>query len=255
MGEQNRAVMVAGAALHVTEQGDPAGRSLLFLHGGGGSAQDFAALLPHFEDCRCVLLDSCGHGRSTLGTAALRYPQLARDAEAVIAACGMQAPVLVGHSDGGIAALHVAAAGRVPLGGIAVMAANGAAPSDAVIAGILSQVSAESWRQKFPDSTARYERINPAPDLAALIAALRELWCDTQMGNYPDAALLAQVNCPALVLGGEQDFLVPQQETVALAEAIPGAALELLAGEGHDFPETAPQQTAAALRRFLHSLP
>lgn len=255
MHAQGRQITTEGAALHVQEQGTPSGRCVLFLHGGGGSLQDFAALQPHFKDCRCVLMDSRGHGRSALGDRALRYPQLARDVEAVVAACGLQAPVLVGHSDGGIAALHVAAAQRLRLGGLAVMGANGGPPAAEVIDGILSKVSAQSWRQMFPDSTARYERINPAPDLERLIDTLRDLWCDTRAGNYPEAEILARINCPTLVLGGDQDQLVPPQETEALAAAIPGATLGLLPSCGHDFPETAPQQTAAALRRFLQQLP
>ncbi|WP_323781970.1 alpha/beta hydrolase [Leisingera sp.] len=255
MHAQNRKIITEGAALHVQEQGDPAGPPLLFLHGGGGSLQDLAGLLPYFGGYRCVLMDSRGHGGSALGDLPLTYPQLARDAEAVIAACGLEAPVLVGYSDGGIAALHAAAAGRVRLGGIVTMAANGSPPSAQVIETIYATVTASGWREMFPVSSALYDRINPAPDLERLLSELGKLWCNTDPGNYPDAARLARISCPALVLGGDSDRLVPRAETLALAEGIAGAALGLLPFAGHDFPETAPKATAAAVQQFLAQLP
>lgn len=46
-------------------------------------------------------------------------------------------------------------------------------------------------------------------------------------------ALLARFPSSALVIGGEQDQLVPRTALAALAAGIPGARLALLPGAGH----------------------
>jgi pimeloyl-ACP methyl ester carboxylesterase len=41
---------------------------------------------------------------------------------------------------------------------------------------------------------------------------------------------------PTLVVHGDADRLVPLENGVATAEAIPGARLEIVEGMGHDYP-------------------
>ena len=40
MSERERRIEIDGASLRVVERGDPAGRPLLFLHGGMGTLHD-----------------------------------------------------------------------------------------------------------------------------------------------------------------------------------------------------------------------
>ncbi|MCD9028354.1 alpha/beta hydrolase [Luteimonas sp. BDR2-5] len=244
---------VEGARLHVETQGPASGRELLFLHGGGTSLDDWDPLTGAFDDCRCVLLDSRGHGASTLGTRTLDYPLLARDAAAVMARLGMRRPVVVGHSDGGIAALHLAARGEVPIAGLVTIGAHASPPHDDIMRDIFDTLTADRWRARFPDAVALYGRLNPEPDFDRLFHALVAMWRNRAPGNYPSQSVTS-ISCPALIIGGDDDHLVPRGDTLELAAAIEGARLGLIPFGSHVPHLDAPDTIAAYIRRFLEDL-
>jgi pimeloyl-ACP methyl ester carboxylesterase len=79
------------------------------------------------------------------------------------------------------------------------------------------------------DRAARaYDRaFHPAGVARQLVAAL---------ASGARTELLRSVKCPALVIHGKEDPLVPVEAGIDTARAIPGADLLVLAGMGHDFP-------------------
>lgn len=243
-----RFIDVAGGARLRTRASGPAGKpAMLFLHGGGTSLDDFDALTARFGDVRCVAVDTRGHGGSTLGTLPLRYPLLADDAETVLAAYDLTDVLVVGHSDGGIAALHLAARRCPRVRAIVTIGADAEAPDDQTQA-LYRAMTADTWRARFPEGVAQYERRNPQPDFDRLFDALRDLWLATQ-DNYP-AALVASIACPALILGGDADHLVPRAVTVALADTVPTAALGVVPFGGHVLHQDMPDLVAGFIRRF-----
>jgi 3-oxoadipate enol-lactonase len=56
---------------------------------------------------------------------------------------------------------------------------------------------------------------------------------------------------PTLVIGADDDVLAPVAVTRAVADAIPGARYELLAGTGHMMNLEVPDAFNALLRDFL----
>ncbi len=95
---------------HYLEWGAPQHPPVLLLHGGNQSAHSWDLVSLHLADrYRVVAPDQRGHGDSewsresdyTLGA-------LARDAAALIRERGMQRPIIVGHSMGGMVALLLA---------------------------------------------------------------------------------------------------------------------------------------------------
>jgi len=64
-------------------------------------------------------------------------------------------------------------------------------------------------------------------------------------------ALLSGLQCPALVICGNEDALTPPAESEAMAAAIPDADLVLLPGAGHLSNLEAPMAFTDALTRFL----
>jgi pimeloyl-ACP methyl ester carboxylesterase len=62
---------------------------------------------------------------------------------------------------------------------------------------------------------------------------------------------LAAIRCPAVVICGRQDTLLPLEVHEEMARGIPGAALELIDDCGHLAPLERPAEVAAALRRLL----
>ena len=85
--------------------------AIVLLHGGLGSAEDFAPLLPRLQaHFRILAIDTRGHGRSTRGDVPLTYAQTADDARQIIEAVGLRQFHLFGFSDGGVTAYRIAAA-------------------------------------------------------------------------------------------------------------------------------------------------
>ena len=87
-----------------------AGDPVILLHGGRASSltwgHQIAALVAGGH--RVILIDSRGHGRSTLGDRGLSYALMAQDVVAVMDRLRLHRAALVGWSDGAIVGLAVA---------------------------------------------------------------------------------------------------------------------------------------------------
>src|SRR5215218_2696360 len=95
-----RSIDVEQATLHVEDHGS--GAPVVLLHAGLSSSATWAAILPHLVgDFRVITPDTRGHGRSTNASGQLSYAQLADDVAALIAALGLDRPIVGGYSDGG----------------------------------------------------------------------------------------------------------------------------------------------------------
>ncbi|WP_413184176.1 alpha/beta fold hydrolase [Paraburkholderia sacchari] len=108
-----RLVDIDGERIHYAEygHGDGGGPPIVFVHGLCGQMRNFAYLPLEAlaREHRVILLDRPGSGYSTRGAqppANIRAQ--ARTVARLIAALGLEAPVLVGHSLGGAIALAVA---------------------------------------------------------------------------------------------------------------------------------------------------
>lgn len=72
-----------------------------------------------------------------------------------------------------------------------------------------------------------------------------------QSGLQRDGIAAASLTCPTLVIGAEQDPLRSAQETRELAEAIPGATLDVIEQSGHMLPLEQPQALVDAIKAWL----
>jgi len=62
---------------------------------------------------------------------------------------------------------------------------------------------------------------------------------------------LGEITCPALFIQGDKDVGVKPANTVAAARAVPGARIELLAGQGHWVNRQSPEEVDRLVRDFL----
>ena len=99
-------------------------------------------------------------------------------------------------------------------------------------------------------------------DDEALLAPLRAMCIQAGVETYaaqirallhrPEVeSLLPMIACPTLVLAGSEDRWSPPDQHRAIADAIPGAVLKIIAGSGHMLPAEAPDAFAAALADWL----
>ena len=63
---------------------------------------------------------------------------------------------------------------------------------------------------------------------------------------------LPRIACPTLVIAAKDDALRPLVELQGLADGIPGATLEIIAGVGHMIPLEAPEALAGVVGSWLN---
>jgi pimeloyl-ACP methyl ester carboxylesterase len=72
---------------------------------------------------------------------------------------------------------------------------------------------------------------------------------------YDSRSRVAGISAPTLVLHGDKDATVPLEEGKILASLIPGARLEIFAGEGHNFMSSVDCPANHVVKEFLESQP
>lgn len=243
-------VPVGDARIWCARRGPPDAPVLLLLHGGFGSSADFARLIPLLTELQLVGVDSRGHGASTMGSARLSYARLAADVEAVCAALGIARCHILGYSDGGIVGLRLAAAGWPRLGRLATVGATWRMLPDDPIRDVVARITPEGSRESDPVGYATYQRFNPEPDFAALVAAVRGLWLDGGDAGYPGESV-RDIRVPVLFVRGDGDPFISRGEQAELSDRVAGSRLLNLPFASHDAHATEPEAVAAALLRLL----
>ncbi|NVB43320.1 alpha/beta fold hydrolase [Pseudenhygromyxa sp. WMMC2535] len=226
---------------------DPGAPVLVFVNGLLTDLSSWTAHLEHFGDYRCLVYDCRGQGASDKPEAeAYAVADHGRDLGALLDALGLDEVSIIGLSNGGAAALHLAAAQpervralvvsgayarvdtilRVKLRAwIAAMAAGG---------GPLRFDVATPWVWG-PEFLARnWESLLGYRDkaMALDLDAARRLIAGAMIHDLDDAAL-AKIRARTLISVGEHDLLTPPWDARAMAAAIPNAKLERHPGLGH----------------------
>lgn len=219
--------------------------------------------------CRAVALDLPGFGASGLDALPpgfnVESPSLAAYVRAtldVMDALGLARATLLGLSLGGYVALALAkhhperldalvladtrAGGDAPpikagrMMNQALVRSRGAgALIDKLLPGLVAPSTETSVRATVREIAARQ-----SPEaIGYALLAMRD--------REDTSSVLAQLAVPTLVLVGEHDAITPPAEMRAMAEAIPRARFDVIAGAGHLSNLEAPEGFGDALARFL----
>ena len=225
---------------------------MLLLHGGFGSIEDFNGLLPALSgDFRVIGIDSRGHGRSTLGSKTLTYEEIQKDVLSVLKHLGIGAISILGFSDGGIVAYRLASMTSLKVEKLVTIGADWQPPSGSVRE-ILSRVTADSWKGKFPESYAAYQKNNPEPDFDAFTRSLVRMWLDSGASGYPNAAV-SKISCPLLIVRGDDDHLVPLEAVTELRGRVSNSKLLNIPFAGHVAFDDQRDMFLMSLRQFLRT--
>jgi pimeloyl-ACP methyl ester carboxylesterase len=256
--------------------------TLLLLHGGPGF--DHSIYKPAYsalaDIAQIIYLDHRGNGRSEDGPqAAWTLAQWGDDVRAFCDVLGIVNPIVLGASFGGMVALayatrHPAHPSKLIL--ISTEAAGGThrerrvelferfgGPQVGALArrrflevqGHPDQAALDAWRRlAFP----LYTRTPRDPDMARRAVARSEVlqWFAKPGGEshtfnmFPD---LARIQCPTLVMGGEDDPIHPIESQGDIAAALPAhlVRFERFANCGHAVMPDAPQRAVAVIRDFI----
>jgi pimeloyl-ACP methyl ester carboxylesterase len=104
MTSQSKHVQCDDVNLHYLDYGGSGRRGMIMLHGGGANAHWFDFVGPTLaRHCRALALDLRGHGDSSQAIPPVyTYDAYMQDIHALIAAEQLNAPILMGHSMGGM---------------------------------------------------------------------------------------------------------------------------------------------------------
>jgi pimeloyl-ACP methyl ester carboxylesterase len=254
-----------GVTIAYTVHGDGP-RTLLFLHGWGGSGSGFfwSEMLAHLDltGLRVCLADLRGHGASDQATTGFTTERFAQDMFAVADDAAADAVVLVAYSMSGRWAQWMACMQPDRIRGQVLIAPAPAAdipiPDDLKqqwLNSVQQRDTFEPWLRQFTKEPLRPEVVEcyfsevattPQRSLSETLDMCR------QGGQFMDK--LPATCAATLVIGGHHDpLLSPDTLRQAIVGPIPRARLVLL-DCGHETPLEKPQATAALLEAFLAGL-
>ncbi|MBP6903488.1 MAG: alpha/beta fold hydrolase [Burkholderiaceae bacterium] len=248
--------------------GDPPGgrqgeqRTLFLVHGAGGRAAQWRRVVPALRAAgwRVVAADTLGHGDSPAPREADAYDgrELVEDLRALLARYASQRNRIVAHSYGTLLTLGALAGGaQPPLERLLLLGPP--APNALrklpwfihlpvpLLERLRPRLSAGfrmlAWGPDAdPDLVDEETRISDRNPLHVFKAqTLRRL----QLG--PDElARVAALGLPVQVLAGDRDGLTPADGARRLADALPGAELQVLERTGHQILLERPEAVVAA---------
>jgi 3-oxoadipate enol-lactonase len=246
----------------------PSAPAAVFLHGVGGSARIWAPQLASFAAAgfRPIALDMLGYG-ARAPVDRMDFDMLAADVEAQVTQHGLDRPVIVGHSMGGLLAQTLLR--RAPRAyRAAVLSCTSPAFGDRTgefqkkfVADRLGPLDAgRTMAEMAPAMVASVS--GPAPDPAGRKLAIETIAATSERSyraavrclvDFDERANLAHIEIPVLCLAGEHDRLAPPAMMERMAARIPGARYVCLKGVGHLPNIENPHAFDAAVLDFLRA--
>ncbi|MBK6396377.1 MAG: alpha/beta hydrolase [Betaproteobacteria bacterium] len=249
-------VDVGGARLEVEriDVGRASGAPIVMLHEGLGSVsmwKDFPHRVAHAANRNVLAYSRAGYGRSS--PAKLPYGVRYMHDEALVVlprlldACGIERPILLGHSDGAsIALIHAAAAGR-PVAGLALMAPH-VVVEDVSVASI--SAAKVAWRTT--DLRAKLARYHD--DVDGAFTGWNDIWLHPDFRDWNIEDLVRDVRCPILAIQGEDDEYGTFDQIERIERLAPDVERVRLADCRHSPHRDQPDAVLEALVRFVDRL-
>jgi pimeloyl-ACP methyl ester carboxylesterase len=271
-----RIVKVNDVELEIVEAGAGNSDRLLLVHGHGGSKEDFTNYLPRLgaTGWHAVAPDLRGHGGSSKpdDEAAYSLAQLADDVGALLDALGWDTAVVLGHSLGGMVVQLFALAHPERVSALILMDTSHKRPDHVDVSMVEAgqSIVREGGTALLVEIGKRSDEPGPLDTIPYIEMCKADpaykAWSDHKTLQFAGAAWaalagdvavqedrlerLASLTMPTLVIIGEMDDGFYKQ-SVAMAEAIPGAQLAVIPGGGHSPQFEAPAAWWDALRAFL----
>lgn len=248
--------------------------TVILLHGGPGMDHSSfkAELAPLKEIAQLIYVDHRGNGRSDDGPRdRWTLAQWGDDVRSVCDALGVERPIVLGQSFGGMVAQSYATRHPDHPAGVIFSSTSPRANEERNLAVFerlggpeVRAIAAEWYRAPSPATLAPFiERAMPLyntrfsdPDgIGRMVLRLDVLyhWFGGEHRTFNVLPELEHLRCPVLVLGGEDDPTTPIEDQVDIAAAVPGELVEFhrFADCGHGAYRDHPDQAIPILRDFI----
>jgi pimeloyl-ACP methyl ester carboxylesterase len=269
---------IDGREVNYVDAGD--GPALVFVHGLGASWQSWLENVPEFaRDHRVVAMDLPGFGYSETPDEDISIEYYANWTFRLLDELGIDASAVVGNSMGGVIAAEMAIRRPERVQRLAVVSAavfwqtyRRAQPlvqlarlSDAIVARALTRVTDDvatrprlrSWALatagfRYPhliDRELAHEMVRSARRTDGFLPALEAL------SDFPLEEELPKISCPALIVWGAHDTLVPVKDAKRMEKLIPDSRRVVFERTGHVAMLERPERFNRLLREFLAEQP
>jgi len=255
---------VAGPAgeIHITLLGE--GPALVLLH---GITSNGAAWVPVADELarrfQLVLIDLRGHGASSKPETGYLLTDHADDLNSVLEHYGLDRPLIMGHSLGGMVTLEWAT--RFPARAAALVIEDvplrhGGPGAEELFDGwmatnLLPMPAAEAWyRLKYPDASDREIRRraeNITGTARGAITELRDAMLPVQGASVVER--YAGITSPTLLIHGDfsEGGMVPPGDAESFAQTLANAETARLPGAGHNLHSDRPVEFLTQVLPFL----
>lgn len=186
-----------------------AGEPLILLHGGLGTGEMFAAIMPALSSTRRVItVDLQAHGRTADIDRPLSLQQMADDIAGFLQYLGIEKADIMGYSMGGLVALRTAIQHPTVLKRLIVVSAafqrNGWYPE--ILAGMDQVSAAAAEPMKQTPMYQAYARLAPKPaDWPVLLTKAGDMF----RKDYDWSKEVAAIKAPTLLAFGDADAVRP----------------------------------------------
>jgi pimeloyl-ACP methyl ester carboxylesterase len=249
-------INVNGLDINYRVQGE--GDALLMIMGLSFSLLDWGTELPKLlsQHYKVILFDNRDAGETSQATETYTTAQMAEDAASLLKLLGETKAHVFGISMGGMVAQqfalnHANQVNKLILG--CTMAGGTCSqfnpPTGLGNDSILEQLFPLEFLQTNQGRLMEFFQTT-APYHSQGDALVRQYQA---MSTHDTCNLLSEIATPTLVVTGDSDRIIPQQNSEFLAKNIPNAKLEVLTDTGHAFCFSHPEATAAAIIDFLQS--
>jgi pimeloyl-ACP methyl ester carboxylesterase len=237
---------------------------LVLLHGLTGSGACWSPLARALEgEYDVVMPDARGHGNSSTPLNGYRYQDHASDVVGLIHELGLAAPVLLGHSMGGMTAAVVATQIATTIRGVILADPTFLSPQRQreVHEGDVVEQHRQILSLDRGDmlAQARVRHAHRRPEFVELVAEAR---LKTRIGTFdvlrpPNPEyhqLVSTIHVPILLVIGDNGTVVSLETARELQNLNPRLRVEQVQDAGHGLPYDQPERFEAVVRSFLRSL-
>jgi pimeloyl-ACP methyl ester carboxylesterase len=247
-------VTIAGRQIDTFDiPGDNSLPAIVMLHEGLGSIdlwRTFPTGLNRATGRSVIAFSRFGHGRSQTSPwepdvtgfhhreALLLLPELLHE-------LGVQAPLLVGHSDGAsIALIHAA---QHPVVGLGLLAPHAFVEE-------LTLASIRQTRTDYVEADLRRRMARHHDDVDAAFWGWCDMWLDPAFAAWNLEADAARVTAPTLLIQGADDPYGTLEQIDRIEAALAGPATRLVVSGGHSPHLEHPAEVTTAMARFALTL-
>ncbi|WP_276165374.1 alpha/beta fold hydrolase [Zobellia alginiliquefaciens] len=213
------------------------GDAILLLHGHTMTHDMWSPWVDELSENNMVItVDTRGHGQSTTTADSFTFKAAAVDFYGLLDKLKVDKFSAMGFSGGAMALLHMATMDTTRIQSLILLGSTPHLPKET--REWLASKSYETVASDRPDWITYMKAVQPGgEDQIRLLLKYYNQMADSYTDMNFTAPYLSTINCPTLIINGDQDPIIPVDIAVGLYNAIPESSLWIVPNLGHAVPQ------------------